>query len=95
VEKYNYNNLSQILGEKVCLKDGQENKVELTITEVNKGQLDGDDWEAFSVIFRGEKNIPIPQGTYVFFNEKFGEKSLFISPKSETEYETVVTRKRV
>jgi len=95
VEKYNYENLCQITGEKVCLKDDQGNGVELTIAEVNKGQLDGDDWEAFSVIFQGEKSFSIPQGTYVFFNENFGEKSLFLSPKSETEYETVVTRKRM
>jgi len=95
MEKYNYENLCQIMGEKVSLKDDQGNGAELTIAEVNKGQLDGDDWEAFSVIFQGEKNVSIPQGTYVFFNENFGEKSLFISPKSETEYETVVTRKRM
>lgn len=95
MEKYNYENLCQYMGEKVYLKDDQGKEVELTIAEVNKGQLDGDEWEAFSVIFQGEKSFFVPQGTYLFCNESFGEKSLFLSPKSETEYETVVTRKRV
>lgn len=93
MENYNYKNLSQFIGEKVTLIDDKGNQAELTITEVNKGKLDGNDWEAFSVIYHGEKVI-IHQGNYIFSHESFGEKQLFLSPNSETEYETVVTRKR-
>ncbi|NOX43736.1 MAG: hypothetical protein GXP19_08415 [Gammaproteobacteria bacterium] len=94
MKQYNYDNLCEILGEKVMLKDDQGKEIELTIAEVYKGTLDGDDWEAFSVIYHGRKDFFISQGVYTFTHEKFGDKSLFLSPKSETEYETVVTRKR-
>jgi len=94
MELYNYDILSQLVGEKVTLKDDKDQKVILEITEVNKGKLDGEDWEAFSVIFNGNKEFSIAQGTYTLSHERFGEKSLFLSPNSEIEYETVVTRKR-
>lgn len=94
MERYNYKNLCLLIGEKVELKDEQGNQAELTITEVSRGNIDGDEWEAFSVIYNGEKHFSIPQGSYTFMHESFGEKLLFMSPNSETEYETVVTRKR-
>lgn len=94
MEQYNYNNLCQFIGKKVQLKDAQENEIELTITEVNKGQLDGDEWEVFSVIYQGDKNVQLPQGTYTFSHDSFGEKILFLSPNSPMEYETVVSRKK-
>ena len=94
MENYNYKNLNQLIGEKVQLKDDQGNQTELTITEVNAANMDGDEWEAFSVIYQGEKDSEISQGNYKLSHESFGEKQLFLSPNSETEYETVVTRKR-
>lgn len=94
MENYTYNSLSGLVGDKVQLQDGQGNVAELSIFEVIKGRLDGEEWEAFSVIYQGERGMSIPQGTYQFSHEKFGEHQLFLSPNSETEYETVVTRKR-
>lgn len=94
MEAYNYNNLSKLVGDKVKLQDQQGNIAELSIVEVNKGVLDGDEWESFSVIYQGEENLSVPQGTYQFSHEAFGEAQLFISPNSPVEYETVITRKR-
>jgi len=94
MDNYNYNSLSSLVGDKVKLQDDQGNMAELSISEVVKGKLDGEEWEAFSVIYQGEQGLSIPQGTYQFSHEKFGEQQLFLSPNSETEYETVVTRKK-
>jgi len=94
MELYNYDILSQLVGEDVLLKDGQDQIVVLEVAEVNKGKLDGDEWEAFSVILNGKKEYSLPQGIFTLSHEKFGDVSLFLSPNSETEYETVVTRKR-
>lgn len=94
MDKYNYNNLAQLIDVKVLLRDKQGNEAELVIAEVYRGKMDGDEWEAFSVIYSGKAGFFIPQGTYVFIHEKFGEKELFLTPKSETEYETVITRKK-
>lgn len=94
MERYNYKNISQFIGEKVQLRDEQGNVAELSIADVCKGAMDGDEWEAFSVIYQGNKDFFVPQGTYFFTSEHFGEKQLFLSPKSDIEYETVVTRRR-
>ena len=94
MELYNYDILSQLIGENVVLKDDQDHQVSLKIAEVNKGTLDGSEWEAFSVIYNGSPELSIPQGTYTLHHEKFGDESLFVSPNSDVEYETVVTRKR-
>ncbi len=93
-EKYNYKTLTLLIGEKVRVIDSQEHSVFLTISEVIKNKLDGNEWEAFSVVYTGENNFRIAQGTYTFQHDSFGEKNLFLSPNSETEYETVITRKR-
>ena len=95
MEHYNYEALSAIVDEVVGLKDDQGNQVELTITEVSKNNLDGDEWDAFSVIYRSDASFSIPQGTYTLSHKSFGEQRLFLSPNSETEYETVVSRKRL
>lgn len=94
MEQYTHENLTPHIGESVQVTDEQGKQCNLVITEVNKGSLDGDKWEAFSVIYSGDKNIQISQGTYTFQHSCFGEKQLFLSPNSDTEYETVVTRNR-
>jgi hypothetical protein len=94
MEQYNYTNLSQSIGEDMIIRDDAGNEVALVIAEVNKGTLDSEEWDAFSVIYNAKASVSIPQGTYTFCHEKIGEVSLFTTPKSATEYETVVTRKR-
>ncbi|MFT5083443.1 MAG: hypothetical protein ACI9Y1_001486 [Lentisphaeria bacterium] len=93
-ENYNYKTLHSMIGESVCVIDDQGNKATLSISEVSKNTLDGDQWEAFSVLYTGDTSFRIAQGVYIFQHAKFGEKSLFLSPNSETKYETVITRKR-
>ncbi|WP_440875146.1 DUF6916 family protein [Thalassotalea sp. PLHSN55] len=92
MEKYNLENLTNIVGESVQVADQQGNQVELTLAEVNVGVLDGEQWEAFSVIYHGSDEFEIPQGSYVFSHQLFGQQELFLSPNSATEYETVITR---
>lgn len=95
MQDFNYEILSQCVGEDVELKDNFGETVLLTITKVCKGMLHGKEWEAFSVVFSGDKMLAVSQGTYLIRNDKFGEISLFISPNSDTEYETVVTFRKV
>ncbi|MEW6982234.1 hypothetical protein AAD001_06235 [Colwelliaceae bacterium 6471] len=92
--EYNYKNLTQYIGETVTLLDQAGNSAELTIAEVNKGTLDGDEWESFSVIYHAEKDLIIPQGIYTFEHRSFAQQQLFLTPNSEIEYETVVSRER-
>ncbi len=94
MESYNYDNLFSVVGQEVSVSDDEGNEVFLTVAEVSKGALDGTSWEAFSVIYAGDKNFHIPQGNYTFKHSVFGVKKLFLIPNSETEYETVITRER-
>ncbi|WP_144394697.1 DUF6916 family protein [Pleionea sediminis] len=94
MENYSYETLRGIVGEQVTIEDKQGNEVSITLSEVNKGKIDGPDWEAFSAIYQGQNEFFIPQGTYTLKHPSFGEQQLFLSPNSETEYETVVTRER-
>jgi len=94
MEKYNYTNLSQSIGESMLLRDDAGKEVVLVIAEVNKGVLDSEEWDAFSVIYNAKASVSIPQGIYTFCHEKIGEVCLFTTPNSATEYETIVTRKR-
>lgn len=94
MESYNAENLTRILGKEIMVRDDQGNEVPLTVAEVNISSLNGDEWEAFSVIYKGDAGFHIPQGTFTFCHSVFGEIDLFVSPKSETEYETVISRKR-
>lgn len=93
MENYNFDNLSQLIGEKVTIRDDEGNEAQLIIAEVNIGALNCDEWHSFSVIYTGEENLSVPQGTYSFSHEKIGDVSLFITPNSATEYETIVSQK--
>ncbi len=95
MELYSYEKLSALIGEQVFVCDDTGNKVSLVVSDVVKNKIDSDQWEGFSVIYHGDKNFRIPQGTYTFNHSGFGEKKLFLTPNGETEYETVITRKRV
>ena len=94
MELYNYENLKGIQGESVTVRDTNGAEVELTVTETKKSTIDGTLWEGFSVLYQGNSRFHIPQGTYTFSHAVFGELELFLSPKSQTEYETVITRKK-
>jgi len=49
--------------------------------------LNGERWDTFCVLLKGDANEPLGQGTYKLQHESFGEAELFLSPNSETEYE--------
>ncbi len=90
---YNYDTLSKLIGEHVLVSNAQGNMVELTVAEIYKSTQNGETWETFSVIYKGSKDFRISQGTYDFKHTAFGTESIFLTPKSDTEYETIVTRK--
>jgi Domain of unknown function (DUF6916) len=94
MELYNCDNLTKNIGAKVNAKDEHGGCVELTVSEVNKCSIDGDEWEAFTVIYKAEKDVQIEQGVYTFNHDCFGTQQLFLSPNSSTEYETVISRKK-
>ncbi|GAA79704.1 MULTISPECIES: DUF6916 family protein [Pseudoalteromonas] len=93
MEKFTFENVESAQGSVVKVV-GQNGEVELEVSSVTKSKLDGDEWNAFSVLLNGKTNEPLSQGTYKLENEAFGEAELFLSPNSETEYEIHIAQKR-
>ncbi|MBQ4864283.1 hypothetical protein J8L98_21565 [Pseudoalteromonas sp. MMG013] len=93
MEKFTFENVESAQGSVVKIV-GQNGEVELEISSVKKSKLDGDEWNAFSVLLNGKANEPLSQGTYKLEHEAFGEAELFLSPNSETEYEIHIAQKR-
>ncbi|MET1254969.1 DUF6916 family protein [Aliikangiella maris] len=94
MDSYNYNNLKSLIGQVINVIDNANHQATLVITDVIRSQINGDEWDAFSVIYQGSSDFHIPQGTYTLVHPEFGEKQLFLTPNSENEYETVITRKK-
>ncbi|WP_085298180.1 DUF6916 family protein [Cognaticolwellia mytili] len=94
MDTYNYEQLLTLIGDRVQVSDEQGNSVELTISEVIQGRQHGHEWEAFSVIYTSEEAMDISQGTYSFDHQGFDNQKLFLSPNSNTEFETVISRAR-
>ncbi|WP_272166360.1 DUF6916 family protein [Vibrio diabolicus] len=93
MKDYNFENLSKLIGEQVLVSDEQCNELSLTLAEVTPGKIQNDMWESFSTIYKGDESVQIPQGTFTFSHPEFGDVKLFVSPKSPTDYEVIVTRK--
>ena len=83
-----------LVNESLTLTDPEGTQVELKVVEVESTILNGDEWDSFNVTLEGTEAFHVPQGTYTFSHEKFGEIDMFMSPNSQTEYEIVVSRKR-
>ncbi|WP_020408655.1 DUF6916 family protein [Hahella ganghwensis] len=94
MENFNKSLLSEIVDQKVKLQIPEGSDVELTVSKVGACALDGDEWESFYVYLKGDESFHLPQGTYPITHEAFGTQDLFLSPKSPTEYEIIVNRKR-
>ncbi len=95
MEKFTPEVLNELIGQKVKITDPQGNEAELTIQEVVSKQASGQEGEAFSVYLRGDESFHAPQGIYQLSHQAFAQLDLFLSPKSTTEYEIVVNRKRL
>jgi len=94
MELFNQKNLKKNIGTKINAIDEHGGCVELTITEVNKSAIDGDEWEAFTVIYKNDGENPITQGIYKLHHECIGEQELFLCPNSGTECETIISREK-
>ncbi|PWK50749.1 hypothetical protein C8D97_10636 [Pleionea mediterranea] len=62
MDNYNYEALCEIIGQEVVVEDSQGNAVSLKLSDVNKGKIDGEEWEAFSVIYQGGERILYSSG---------------------------------
>ncbi len=90
---YNFENLTKIINQEVTVKDEQDNQVTLLVESVKQGSLNDEVWTSFSVFYKGTNEFHLPQGNYYFEHDIFGSIKLFSCPRSETTYETTISRK--
>jgi len=77
-----------LVGQSVVASELQsENSCNLEIIEVIESNHLGEGWETFSVIFKCE--LPIEQGSLALRHDDHGSMVAFLSPKSDTELESV------
>lgn len=60
---------------------------ELKVSEVNESKSLGEGWEAFSVILTTDRELG--QGSVGVSHSEYGDTTLFLNPKSNTEYEAI------
>ena len=94
MQHYNKPNLEKTICQQVTLKDAHSDSIPLTLQSICTNKADNHEWESFTAYYSNNNNVRIPAGCYTFLHAAFGESTLFITPKSPTEYETVVTRKK-
>ncbi len=94
MSRFNQDQLSQLVGQPVSLKTAEGEEVSLTVKGAGECPLNGEEWESFYVDLQSDGSFVLAQGTYTISHDTFGSLDLFISPKSETNYEIIVNRKR-
>lgn len=92
-DNFNYDTLQRQLGTAVTLIDADQVTF-LSMVELSRSPLDGAQWEAFALYLEGDPNRQLPQGVYRLAHPAFGERDLFLSPKSPVQYEISISRRR-
>ncbi|MCE9685545.1 hypothetical protein LZP73_04840 [Shewanella sp. AS16] len=96
MEKFNFDVLTPLLDQQVAVfaPDSDTKLTDLTITQVSRGAPHGDEFDAFSVEFKGDKNQHCPQGNYLLKHPGFGEMTLFMSPHAIDSYQVCISRRK-
>ena len=85
---------TRLVGDQVLVKDSRSGySLSATVTDVETLALNGEDWESFVVMLEHSGELEMGQGSYDFEHEIFGSLPMFISPKSHTQAEIIVTRR--
>ncbi|MFG7351247.1 DUF6916 family protein [Shewanella oncorhynchi] len=95
MQAYTFKQLTALLGDHITLTDSQGSRLQLVIHNVEQGVQSAPQWEAFALYLLGQENIRVPQGNYMFEHPALGAETLFMSPKSQMEYEIVFNRRVV
>lgn len=89
MEKWRLDRFNSLVGQTLKATELEgDSECDIQVTEVIESTSAPDGWEAFSVIMKCEP-LSIEQGSLKFSHEEFGTTVLFVTPKSETELESV------
>ncbi len=91
---FHHDSLAARLGQRITLSDDQGNSVSLSLDRLACSSMHGPEWESFALIMVSDEPIAMTQGVYRIAHPELGEHDLFVSPKSYSEFEIVINRRR-
>lgn len=96
MDRFIYDVLIDLVGHKVQVKDANNDTLltELTISNVERSAVNGEEFDAFSVDLSGDEKEHLVQGNYSFNHQSFGEAKLFMSPYAVDRYQICISRKK-
>ncbi len=94
MDKFNFDTLTTLIDQKIQLKDGSNQVIELKVDKVSLPKVATEEYETFSVDLSSADTVHCPSGNYLFSHPAFGEVQLFMSPYATDRYQIVVARKK-
>jgi hypothetical protein len=92
MKDFKYNEFYELVGDELDVFDGEGNQGILLIKAVVLSKFNNDEQYGFSIYFTNTNEFYLTQGTYLFRHKFAGECELFITQKSNSEYECCITQ---
>ncbi|CAM3536252.1 hypothetical protein VA7868_03911 [Vibrio aerogenes CECT 7868] len=93
--KFVYEVLEAMVGESVEVFDPEtgEKLTELKITNVSRGHVHGEAFDAFNVELSGDEDEHCPDNHYLLKHDKFGAETYYMSAHAIDKYQICISRK--
>ena len=89
-----FESLQSIQGDRVEISDAQNNRLTLLLDTVEPSIPNDSQWVSFSIHFRSDTDVYIPQGHYKMHHEHLGSHMMFVVPRGSGHFQTMITRAR-
>ncbi|QSX37415.1 DUF6916 family protein [Shewanella sedimentimangrovi] len=96
MEKFTKETLEGLIGKSItaCKADSGGELAELVVEKVSDGKLNSAEFSSMSVELSGLPEAHLPESTYLFKHDAFGEVLLYMSPYDIDKYQIIVSRKK-
>jgi hypothetical protein len=94
MEKFNFNFFLERVGQKVKVADvDKTQEFEGEISKVIEGKMRSDEWESYCVVVNKDPHVVMQDTNYLISHIDWGTETIFCSPKSETTFEFIFSRR--
>jgi hypothetical protein len=92
MKDFKYDEFYELIGDELDVFDGEGNQGILLIKAVTLSKFNNDEQYGFAIYFTSANEFSLTQGTYLLRHKLAGECHLFITQKSNSEYESCITQ---
>lgn len=94
MEKFNFNFFLERVGQKVKVVDvDKTHEFEAQISKVKEGNMRSEEWESYSVTLTKDASVLMNDTNYLISHDDWGTATVFCSPKSESTFEFIFSRR--